>query len=178
MISNGCGPNRNKTILIAASIKFVAEDVDCLLESCTVAWCLRLAWSTKSWMLFLLALAYLLQQIQQNKKNKKNRFAVLRGRFTSGIVWSQLFLFDYSLPGRAKITLACMKTKNKCSWIPPHPLLQCWWFLSVLSVQKKRSFMFAHVDDAYVCNIEVGGVGDVVWKRSYTQRALFLHDPE
>ena len=70
-----------------------------------------------------------------------------------------------------------MKTKNKCGWIPPHPRLQCWWFLSVLSVQKKRSFMFAQVDDAYACNIEVGGVGVAVWKRSYSQRALFLHDP-
>ena len=80
-------------------------------------------------------------------------------------VWPQFFLFDYGLPGRAKITLACMKAKIKCVWIPPHPLLQCWWFLSVLSVQKKRSFMFAQVIYAYAGNIEVGGVGDVVRKR-------------
>ena len=49
----------------------------------------------------------------------------------------------------------------------------------ILSVQKKRSFMFAQVDDAYACNIEVGGVGES--KRTgflfSCTRALILHDP-
>ena len=86
-------------------------------------------------------------------------------------------LFDFSLPGRAKKTLASMNTKNSFVWTPPHPLLQCWWFLSVLSVQKKRSFMFCRIDDAYDCNIEVGGLGDAIRKRLTYAASVFFARP-
>ena len=67
------------------------------------------------------------------------------------------------ISGRAKKTLAGINETSGAIRIPHTPSFNVGGHLSVLlSVRKKRSFLYLHVHNACRCNIEVGGAGDVL----------------